>query len=102
MTRKSIPLLLCLVLASPMASHAQSLEQDIVRGASGAGMIPFAQLRDRIARQIPGRMVGAELDEGRARRGDYIYRMTFLQSGGQTVHVYVDARSGSIVGTEGQ
>ncbi len=102
MTRKSISLLLCLVLASPVAANAQSLEQDIVRGASSAGIIPFAQLRDRISRQIPGRMVGAELDEGRARRGDYIYRMTFLQSGGQTVHVYVDARSGSIVGTEGQ
>jgi uncharacterized membrane protein YkoI len=96
----SLALMVGTAVSAPLC--AQSAEQEILRGASGTGILPFAQLRDQVARQIPGRMVGAELDEARARRGDYIYRMTFLQSGGNTVNVFVDARTGSIVGTEGQ
>jgi uncharacterized membrane protein YkoI len=102
MLKVIISLALVVGTVFPAQLYAQSAEQELLRDASGAGMLPFAQLRDQIARQIPGRMVGAELDEARARRGDYIYRMTFLQSGGNTVNVFVDARTGSIVGTEGQ
>ncbi len=91
-----------LCLALPMAAQAQNSEQDLLRAASASGGLPFDALRDKVMRQIPGKLLGADLDMVQARRGVFIYKMTFLQNGGQRVDVYVDARTGSIVGTEGQ
>jgi uncharacterized membrane protein YkoI len=94
---------LAFALAAPATTSFAGLgEQDILREVNGGNVLPFSTLRAMVSRQIGGRLIGSELDETQARSGTYIYRMTFLQEGGSVVRVDVDARSGRILGVEGQ
>jgi uncharacterized membrane protein YkoI len=95
--------LLALLLAAPLpTTHVLAGEQDLLREVDGRAVLPFSTLRSMISKQIGGRLIGSELDESQARSGIYIYRMTFLQDGGNVVRVDVDARNGRILGVEGR
>jgi uncharacterized membrane protein YkoI len=91
-----------LLAAATLPSAVRADEQDLLRSVNGGAVLPFSALRSMVSRQVGGRLIGSELDESQARSGTYIYRMTFLQDGGNVVRVDVDARSGRILGVEGK
>ncbi len=100
--RMCFTVLALLMASAASAPYAAAGEQDVLREVNGGAMLPFSSLRAMVSRQIGGRLIGSELDETQARAGIYIYRMTFLQDGGHVVRVDVDAKSGRILGVEGQ
>lgn len=94
--------LLALITASAVAPVLAQSEQNLLRDVDGGSVLPFSTIRSMVSRQVGGRLIGSELDESQARSGIYIYRMTFLQDGGNVVRVDVDARTGRIMGVEGR
>jgi uncharacterized membrane protein YkoI len=95
-----LPAALALMLAST-AAPAQALDprvrdHDVARMAAERGEIrSLGEIRDRVGARVRGELVGSELDM-RARR----YRLRYLRDGA-VVEVDVDARTGKIVGIEG-
>jgi uncharacterized membrane protein YkoI len=101
-----LPLFACVALclmSLPLMAHAQSSEQDEVYRAFSTGRIlGLNDIRDRVSSRVAGKLISTELDEGEARRGRYVYRLTFLQDTGAVVRVAVDAASGRILQMDGQ
>ncbi len=100
--RLAITLLALLAAAPAPLAPVHAGEQELLREVDGRAVLPFSSIRSMVSRQIGGRLIGSELDESQARLGIYIYRMTFLQDGGNVVRVDVDGRTGRILGVEGQ
>lgn len=100
-------LALAMILLTPLgagpAAHAQESEQDEVYRAHATGRIlGLGDIRERVSSRVSGKLISTELDEGEARRGRYIYRLTFLQETGAVVRVAVDAASGRILQMDGR
>jgi uncharacterized membrane protein YkoI len=71
-------------------------DHDVARSAAERGEIrTLGEIRDRVGARVRGELVGSELDM-RAKR----YRLRYLRDGA-VVEVDVDARTGKIVGIEG-
>lgn len=63
--------------------------------ASAKPQVPFGTILNNVGRQIGGSYMGQQYDPA-----TQTYRLRFMQ-GGAAVDVYVDARTGRIVGREG-
>lgn len=95
-----LPLLIGLMLASSIAP-AQALDpraqdHDIARNAAERGEIrTLGEIRDRVGARVRGELVGSRLDMHAKR-----YRLRYLRDG-SVVEVDVDAKTGKIIGIEG-
>lgn len=77
-------------------------EQDEAYRAVNAGQIlSLAQIRAIVARRVGGEFMGVEMDDGGARQGLYVYRLTYRRPSGAVVRVDVNAQTGQILAVRG-
>lgn len=95
-------LLLGLVALVPQAAAQNSEQDEVYRAYSTGRIMGLNDIRERVSARVAGKLISTELDEGQARRGNYIYRLTFLQDTGAVVRVAVDATSGRILQMDGR
>ncbi len=73
-------------------------DHDVARRAREAGdVLPLANLRDRVAAELGGRIVGVEFER---EDGRYVYEFKLLMPDGRLREVEVDARTGDVTGGE--
>lgn len=78
--------------------RAEAPDHDRARSAVEAGQIrPLQDILAEVRRQVPGRMLDARLQQN----GQWVYQVILLQANGQVVAVTVDARTGQVLGVEG-
>lgn len=78
----------------------QFMRHDRARDAVRAGEIrPLGEIRQRVNRQFPGRIVGVELYE---RRQTWIYDVRVLNKSGNVIAVEMDARTGTVRSVKGR
>jgi uncharacterized membrane protein YkoI len=71
---------------------------DRARRATEAGeILPLAQIYERARREIPGRVLEAELEGS---HGRWIYELKILDPGGRLYELHLDAASGRVLGRE--
>ena len=71
---------------------------DRARRATEAGeILPLAQIYERARREIPGRVLEAELEGS---HGRWIYELKILDPAGRLYELHLDAASGRILGRE--
>lgn len=93
--RHFIAVLGAALLAAPPAM-AQIGSHDRARRAYESGQVrSLGDILSGIRGQVPGRMVDAELQN---RRGRHVYRLKMLDRKGRVRNVYVDGKSGRIIG----
>ncbi len=101
--RTALVLLLPLVLAAGGPARADDDgddDHDTARRAREAGdVLPLASLRDRVAAELGGRIVGVEF-EGHG--GAYFYEFKLLMPDGRLREVEVDARTGGVIASEAE
>lgn len=74
---------------------AQRSDQDEARSATQSGdVLPYSQIRERVQRDHPGKVLDAELDRGN-------YKVRVLDDEGSVTDVTVNARTGEPVDVEG-
>ena len=105
MTRRSVTRRFALVLALPLAlvlaaggaaraDDDGDHDHDAARRALEAGdVLPLATLRDRVAAELGGRIVGVEFER---EDGRYIYEFKLLMPDGRLREVELDARTGDL------
>ena len=75
-------------------------DHDAARRAREAGdVLPLASLRDRVAAELGGRIVGVEFER---EDGRYVYEFKLLMPDGRLHEVAVDARTGDVTGGEAE
>ena len=78
--------------------RAEAPDHDRARSAVEAGQIrPLQDILAEVRRRVPGRMLDARLQQN----GQWVYQVILLQANGQVVAVTVDARTGQVLGVEG-
>jgi uncharacterized membrane protein YkoI len=91
-------LLLGAALASLLSARpagADAIEQDAVRQAVQQGEIrPLTEILDAVRDQLPGDVIGVEID--RKEEGRWLYELRVLNAQGRLYEVYVDAHTGAI------
>lgn len=89
------PLLLALCLpaaAPPSAAESRKLEAGRAAAERGSGRIlPLDALLQAVARQLPGRVVGVELEED---DGRMVYELKWLLPDGRRLEIELDASDG--------
>jgi uncharacterized membrane protein YkoI len=115
MTRVSISLLalaaLLTALAVPFAAgsaaadpfrsnwaNPHASQDDAREGVQSGRLVSLDKVLGRVRAQVPGRVLDAELTQGRAP----IYRIKILSPSGGVVHVIADARTGDILRVQGR
>lgn len=89
--------------ATVSVAKAQSAEQDEAYRAVNSGeILSLRQLREIVSRRVRGEFMGVEMSGGASRSGQYLYRMTYRRPNGAIVRVDIDARSGKIIGVQGE
>lgn len=77
-------------------------EQDEAYRAVNSGQIlSLAQIRAIVSRRVGGEFMGVEMDDGGARQGLYVYRLTYRRPNGAVVRVDVNAQTGQILAVRG-
>ncbi len=95
-SRFSLCCVAVLVAASPvLAQFTDKGESYLRRNPVPQNNVSFGDIRDSVSRKVPGVYVGQQYDPTRQ-----IYKLRFLQNG-VAVDVYVDARTGQIIGRGG-
>ncbi|MFZ5790220.1 MAG: PepSY domain-containing protein [Pseudomonadota bacterium] len=91
-------LLLVAALASLLRAGpagADAVEQDAVRRAVQQGEIrPLTEILDSVRDQLPGDVIGVEID--RKAEGRWLYELRVLNAQGRLYEVYIDAHTGAI------
>lgn len=96
--RLSIPILVAAVAALPVAAQFTDRNESYLRGNPSANQaIPFDQIRSAVGRQVGGTYIGAGQMPGQQRP---VYRLRFVRDG-VVFDVFVDARTGQIIGRGG-
>lgn len=81
----------------------QFMRHDRARSAVKAGEIrPLGEIRQRVSRQFPGRIVGVELYEQGGGRKNWIYDVRVLTGQGNVLAVKMDARTGNVLSVKGR
>jgi hypothetical protein len=81
----------------------QFMRHDRARSAVKAGEIrPLGEIRQRVSRQFPGRIVGVELYEQGGGRKSWIYDVRVLKQTGDVLSVKMDARTGNVLSVKGR
>ena len=87
-------LVICTLLMSGPA-FAQNSDQARARSATQSGdALPYSQIRERVQRDHPGKVLDAELNRDR-------YKVRVLDDQGSVTDVTVDARTGEPMDVEG-
>jgi uncharacterized membrane protein YkoI len=101
MIRLIAPLALALALFATPASYAQAQEQDYARACVQQGKcLPLDRVIGIVQARVPGKFIGGGIDEGQARLGVIVYRLTFAKDNGDVTRVDVDAKTGRILAME--
>ena len=94
----SILVVSAVAVAASVPTQAQFTDRNesYLRGpAPTKPQVPFGTILNNVGRQVGGSYMGQQYDPA-----TQTYRLRFMQ-GGAAVDVYVDARTGRIVGREG-
>jgi uncharacterized membrane protein YkoI len=71
---------------------------DRARHAAAAGeILPIAEIYARTHREVPGRILDAELER---ERGRWVYELKLLEPAGGRIDLHLDAANGQILGRE--
>lgn len=100
MATTPLRLLLAAVLLAPaLPVHAHKLDPERVAAERERGRIlPLEQLLQSLARQLPGRAVGVELDED---DGRMVYELKWLLPDGRRLEIEIDAGNGRWLSLKG-
>jgi uncharacterized membrane protein YkoI len=94
----SLAAALALTLAVAAGARADDDDHDQARRAREAGdVLPLATVRDRVAADLGGRIVGIELER---QHGAYVYEFKMIMPDGRLVELEVDARTAAVLGRE--
>jgi uncharacterized membrane protein YkoI len=97
-SRLSISILIAAVAAVPVSAQFTDRNDSYLRGAPPVAQgIPFDQIRNSVGRQVGGTYIGMGQMPVQQRP---IYRLRFMRDG-IVFDVYVDARTGQIIGRGG-
>ena len=89
---------IALTLVVAAGARADDDDHDEARRAREAGdVLPLATVRDRVAADLGGRIVGIELER---QHGAYIYEFKMIMPDGRLVELEVDARTAAVLGRE--
>lgn len=98
MRRMLILSCVALVWALPVAASDRT-DHETARALQQAGEIqPLSSLLMEVERRWIGRVVEVELEQ---KRGRWVYEFTLLPPSGRVFEIYLDARTGNVVKTEG-
>ena len=96
-------LTICLaLLAGSGAVFADEKDHERARKALEAGeVLPLKSILERVERAYPGQVMDVELEREHENRSErWIYKVKILRSGGALVRLKVDARDGTVLGSQ--
>jgi uncharacterized membrane protein YkoI len=102
-TLRRYVLAICLIgLAASGAAHAGAEDHERARKALEAGeVLPLKTILERVERAYPGQVMDVELErDHRGTEGRWIYEIKILRTGGALVKLKVDARDGTVLGSQ--
>ena len=67
------------------------------RAVDRGEILPMAQLLTRLKTQVPGEVVGVELER---EHGTWVYEFKIVDAEGRLIEVYLDARTATVLATE--
>jgi uncharacterized membrane protein YkoI len=84
-------------------SHSRHDERESIKeayeGAKSGKILPLAKILDKVRKMHPGEVVETKFEhKGEA----LIYEIYFLDSAGRRQEIYVDARTGDLIESEGE
>ena len=99
----TISLLVALSGAADASDYEREWEDDdhaydrARRAVERGEILPMAQLLARLNKQVPGEVVGVELER---EHGTWVYEFKIIDPKGRLIEVYLDAQTGMVLSEE--
>jgi uncharacterized membrane protein YkoI len=72
--------------------------EEVYSGTKSGKILPLAKILDKVRKNHPGEVIETKFEH----KGDaLVYEIYFLDDAGRRVEMYVDARTGEVIGSEG-